>query len=338
VLGPPGGRAVARELFPGGPGGVHLSAPDEVLRAHGGGPLDTAAEALGISRADLFERLRDGKSLEDVAKAQGKSIDDVKAAMRAGIRKDLDDAVDAGKLTAAEADRMADKLTEGVRHFPDWSSRPRTARRSRCSSARSVCTASCIPSGAAPRVATMLREVKDAAFERRLTLAGWRYQATWDPALAWGSRRFGALRERQAIEPVALHDAGRRRYWLFEDRVYWEDDELEAADVRALIREREHRRRRRLERAHALAATAVLPPGGRRTPIPRALRAAVWERDGGACVDCGARFDLQYDHVIPVALGGAGTLETCSALRRAAAQGALPASARARLPRPRSGG
>ena len=113
----------------------------------------------------------------------------------------------------------------------------------------------------------MLREVKDAAFERRLTLAGWRYHATWEPSLAWGSRRFGVLRERQLAEPVALHDAGRRRYWLFEDRVYWEDDGLEATDVRALIREREHRTRRRLERAHALVATAVEAP--RRAPDDR---------------------------------------------------------------------
>jgi 5-methylcytosine-specific restriction endonuclease McrA len=160
----------------------------------------------------------------------------------------------------------------------------------------------------------MLREVKDAAFERRLTLAGWRYHATWDDALVWGSRRFGALRERQLVEPVALCDAGRRRYWLFEDRVYWEDDGLAAPDVLALIREREHRTRRRLERAHALVATAAEPLAPRRTPIPRELRAAVWERDGGACVECGARFDLQYDHVIPVALGGAGTLENLQVL------------------------
>ena len=160
----------------------------------------------------------------------------------------------------------------------------------------------------------MLREVKDAAFERRLTLAGWRYHATWDATLVWGCRRFGALRERQASEPVALHEAGRRRYWLFADRVYWEDDGLEPADVRALIIEREHRQRRRLERAHALAASAAEPAAPRRTPIPRDLRAAVWERDGGACVECGARFDLQYDHVIPVALGGASTAENLQIL------------------------
>ena len=161
----------------------------------------------------------------------------------------------------------------------------------------------------------MLRELKDAAFGRRLTPIGWRYHATWDDALAWGSRRFRSLQERQIREPVALQDAGRRRYWLFEDRVYWEDDGLGAADVRALVREREHRARRRLERAHAVAASGAAhrPAAGRR-PLPRDLRMAVWQRDRGACVECGSRFELQYDHVIPVVLGGASTLENLQVL------------------------
>jgi HNH endonuclease len=161
----------------------------------------------------------------------------------------------------------------------------------------------------------MLREVKDAAFGRRLTPLGWRYHATWDDALAWSGRRFRELQQGQLDEPVALCDAGRRRYWLFEDRVWWEDDELAAADVRALLRERELRARRRLERAHAVAAAAeAAPPAARRRPIPRELRIAVWERDRGACVACGARFELQYDHVIPLALGGATTLENLQIL------------------------
>ena len=160
--------------------------------------------------------------------------------------------------------------------------------------------------GVGPRAygAAMLREIADAAFSRRLTPLGWRYEASWDAAPAWGTRRFRALQARQTAEPVALHAAGRRRWWLFEDRVFWEDEGLSAADVRALVRERELRARRRLERAHAVAAAA---PGPRRQPIPAELRRAVWERDGGACTGCGAQFDLQYDHVIPVALGGATT-------------------------------
>ena len=96
--------------------------------------------------------------------------------------------------------------------------------------------------------AAMLREVADAAFSRRLTPVGWRYEASWDDAASWATRRFRALQARQLDEPVELHAAGRRRWWLFEDRVFWEDEGLTAADVRALVRERELRARRRLER------------------------------------------------------------------------------------------
>jgi HNH endonuclease len=159
----------------------------------------------------------------------------------------------------------------------------------------------------------MLREVKDAAFARRRTLLGRRYEATWDDALTWSGRAFRLLQERQFEEPVPLCEAGRRRYWVFQDRVYWEDADLAAADVRALVREREQRARRRLERAHAVAAAVDAAPA-RRRPIPRELRVAVWRRDGGACVACGSRFELQYDHVIPVALGGASTLENLQIL------------------------
>jgi 5-methylcytosine-specific restriction endonuclease McrA len=159
----------------------------------------------------------------------------------------------------------------------------------------------------------MLREVKDAGFERRLTLFGWRYflvcGRSVGPAL-WSTRRLRALRA--APEPVFVHEHERRTYWLFEDRCYWEDEGLARADVLALIRERERRQRRRLERAHAALAGA--DGRARRAPIPRALRLAVWERDGGACAHCGSRFDIQYDHVIPLALGGATSAENLQIL------------------------
>lgn len=117
--------------------------------------------------------------------------------------------------------------------------------------------------------------------------------------------RFRQLLTVQAEEPVTVMNATDRRYWMYRDRFYWEDEQLEPGDVAALVYERERRNRRRLERARQLmhARGEAATPAGR-AGIPLDVRRAVWERDGGRCVACGAQFELQFDHVIPVALGG----------------------------------
>jgi len=51
-----------------------------------------------------------------------------------------------------------------------------------------------------------------------------------------------------------------------------------------------------------------------RRATTRALRQAVYDRDGGRCVDCASTFDLQYDHIIPLARGGAHTEENLQLL------------------------
>ena len=44
-----------------------------------------------------------------------------------------------------------------------------------------------------------------------------------------------------------------------------------------------------------------------RDAIPSALRREVWRRDGGKCVKCGSRENLEYDHIIPISRGGSNT-------------------------------
>jgi hypothetical protein len=72
----------------------------------GGFGTDAAASYLGLSEDALRTQLQDGKSLADVAKAQNKDVAGLKAAMKAAITKQLDQAVTDKKLTAEERTKV----------------------------------------------------------------------------------------------------------------------------------------------------------------------------------------------------------------------------------------
>jgi HNH endonuclease len=56
--------------------------------------------------------------------------------------------------------------------------------------------------------------------------------------------------------------------------------------------------------ANLEAAIQYTRLGPKRDPIPEDVKLLVWARDGGACVRCGAKNELHFDHIIPVAKGG----------------------------------
>ena len=84
------------------------------LGFHFGEKLDAAAEYLGVTDEELREALQSGKSLAEIAAEKGKSVDGLKDALLAEAQTRLDEAVADEKLTREQADRILERLREGI--------------------------------------------------------------------------------------------------------------------------------------------------------------------------------------------------------------------------------
>jgi len=80
-----------------GPGG---------FRDHGLHGLSPAAKYLGLSQSQLESKLESGKTLAQVAKDQGKSVDGLVSALKNDLQQKLDQAVSAGRLTKAQEQKI----------------------------------------------------------------------------------------------------------------------------------------------------------------------------------------------------------------------------------------
>jgi hypothetical protein len=78
------------------------------------GDLGVAAAYLGVTEAELITSFHDGKSLADLAKEKGKSVDGLIDAIVAATNKKLDDAVASGKLTEDQRNALGANLEERV--------------------------------------------------------------------------------------------------------------------------------------------------------------------------------------------------------------------------------
>lgn len=94
--------------------------PGPGFRHHGHGPgaaLDAAASYLGLSEAELRTRLENGDTPAEVAKAEGKTVDGLVDALVAAEKKQLDAAVAAGRLTAAQRASILSDLQSRIEDF-----------------------------------------------------------------------------------------------------------------------------------------------------------------------------------------------------------------------------
>jgi hypothetical protein len=127
--------------------------------------------------------------------------------------------------------------------------------------------------------------------------------------------RYRSLKQAQAHEPVLLTTwDGGQRVWWYLDRFWWDSDGLNADDVKGLILDREANGKQssaQSARAEIVGDEGVETPAKTRPapePVPEEVKHEVWRRDQGRCVDCGSRENLELNHIIPLAKGGANSV------------------------------
>ena len=153
--------------------------------------------------------------------------------------------------------------------------------------------------------ASVLREDRKAAFKRELLGLAWRFASGSTQAKSPISlKAYEEAREQQKFSPVPVGQDGRTRWWWFSDRFYRDEDDLEPQDVMALAYEMITARERKIENARARMLQGANGNATQRGHLSRDAKLRIWERDNGRCRNCGSDRLLQFDHVVPLALGG----------------------------------
>jgi hypothetical protein len=77
--------------------------------------LDAAASYLGVTEDELRSSLDSGKTLADVVRAHGKSVDGLVQTLVADAKTHLDEAVADGRITKAQETQILSRLEQGIR-------------------------------------------------------------------------------------------------------------------------------------------------------------------------------------------------------------------------------
>lgn len=114
--------------------------------------------------------------------------------------------------------------------------------------------------------------------------------------------------------PAFVAQLDGRNYWSHAGRIFSENEGLNQEQVNALLISRDQRNRRQIDRAVAMVQRGAIPASVQRASISDEVKQYVWQRDGGRCLNCGANTELQFDHVIPLAMGGSNEPENLQLL------------------------
>ena len=106
----PASCSAARRPRPGGP--LRHSASAATTAAGRARSIGAAAKALGISERSSSRSCATASRCSRSRRRRARTTRDVKAAMRAAVKTELDEAVKDGRLTQAQADDMLEHLTD----------------------------------------------------------------------------------------------------------------------------------------------------------------------------------------------------------------------------------
>ncbi|NQV17994.1 MAG: tetratricopeptide repeat protein [Armatimonadetes bacterium] len=125
------------------------------------------------------------------------------------------------------------------------------------------------------------------------------------PCLKCGEKNFTVLRTNTSYDAIELECAVcKKRNWIKTDtKLHTEDietfnDWVELGQPFELL----------------ITSTFNADDLRKREKLPSYIRREVWRRDGGKCVNCGSRENLEYDHIIPFSKGGSNTVRNIELL------------------------
>ena len=162
-----------------------------------------------------------------------------------------------------------------------------------------------------------LRKVSSGRIEKSgfWIFANWKFFTTKTSYFGLTSNEHGqAAKKLEAAGVARIGREDERVLWWTNSGLFWADPELSDEDVELLVWDRQRRQDSRLDRLRKIRARDEDVASSRRERIPGEVRAFVWEREAGRCVQCGNEDDLQFDHVIPVAKGGGSSIDNIQIL------------------------